>query len=183
MRRANATRPYLQAVAANVSHRDQLHYTLEVGVPLERDRSEIGTIASFEVDKTRTVPLHCRLIPRIGILCIKKFWERGPGRGEMTVRPSSQVEGCSVFDASGETNAPLGPAYPGGCPLVLAYDANTRGSRRIRCVEMNRAVLSFWLIPPNMLYVRSYRECLKPVRATVEDGRTAIMHAFNCCQP
>jgi hypothetical protein len=37
----------VQAVAVD---RDRLHYTLEVGVPLERDRSEIGIIASFEVD-------------------------------------------------------------------------------------------------------------------------------------
>eukprot|EP01048_Picozoa_sp_COSAG05_P007085 COSAG05_NODE_488_length_9324_cov_10.796336_4_plen_412_part_00 len=46
-----------------------------------------------------------------------------------------KVRGCPYIDKGGTDNAPLGPAAPNSCPLLLAYDANTRGTRRIRRVE------------------------------------------------
>eukprot|EP01052_Picozoa_sp_SAG31_P011089 SAG31_NODE_621_length_13502_cov_18.057002_2_plen_306_part_00 len=81
----------LQAAAGNSTLLDQLHYTLEVGVPSAN--GSIAPIGAFE---------------------------------EL---------GCPIPSA---LSCPIGPApfAPGTfCTLILAYDANTRGTRRIRRVE------------------------------------------------
>eukprot|EP01043_Picozoa_sp_COSAG02_P052494 COSAG02_NODE_5665_length_4144_cov_1.456366_1_plen_242_part_00 len=82
----------LQAAAANVSLLNQLHYTLEVGVPVGANGT-IEAIGAFE------------------------------------------EQGCPIPRA---LSCPIGPApFKAGsfCTLILAYDANTRGSKRIRRVE------------------------------------------------
>ena len=71
----------------------------------------------------------------------------GGGNGVMTTIASFNVSGCLYFEPSGRTpcrtkldydqcfSTPLGPVIPNACPLVLAYDSNTRATRRIRRAE------------------------------------------------
>ena len=53
--------------------------------------------------------------------------------GSIATIATFEEQGCPFFELMG--NSPKGPNKANVCPLQLAYDANTRGSRRIRRVE------------------------------------------------
>jgi hypothetical protein len=69
------------------------------------------------------------------------------GNGVMSTIASFNVSGCPYFEPSGQTpcetkldydkcfSTPLGPIISNACPLVLAFDSNTRATKRIRRAE------------------------------------------------
>lgn len=58
-----------------------------------------------------------------------------PTAGVINTIATFEEKGCPFFEATGSRASPKGPNHANVCPLLLAYDANTRGSRRIRRVE------------------------------------------------